>query len=634
MCPLERGIGPSQRRSVVGSHDTGPLDLTRIGERVQEAVGQLRISANRKSSAGKRVLVVLAIVLPILLAGASLRGRPSYALTSFGDLSQFFLLATATFFFAKRGISTRGTPRAFWLLMALGFGMWSVNMFLWVYYEAWLNQPVPSVPIGEFLLFLKLVPMLAALALAPSDDSLDRPRLLGLFDLTSLLVYWMYVYLFGAMAYLLAGNDLATYNSQSDIVDAVGNQVFLIVLAVVAYRSRGLWRGFYFQFLGAMALYDIASFLINRAIGSGRYFTGSYYDVPLTAAMAWFSIAAITCDVESQTGETQTSGQSVNESRPNRRTVLWSARLSMMATLSTPAIGLWLVTSGEMQDPVRHFRILLTLFTMLLLTILLLLKQDLLNFKLAGYLGDASFAYSNLKRFEHQLVQNEKLASLGKLVARVAHEINSAMGAVDKNVKALSSRPTADANRQRMTEKIGEAARRTNSLVENMLSFAQEMPLHRSSLNVRPLLESAVNLTRAGRRHNVRVEIQEQDGVPMVEGDANQLIQVFLHLIANAIDAMEGNETGLLAIVIVAKQEHIEIGFLDTGSGLKEPRRVFEPFYTTKPVGKGVGLGLSTCYGIVRQHGGEIECQNRLEGGALFRLVLPAAVAAPVEAVL
>jgi len=273
------------------------------------------------------------------------------------------------------------------------------------------------------------------------------------------------------------------------------------------------------------------------------------------------------------------------------------------------------------------------LFTMSLLTILLLLKQDLLNFKLAGYLRDVSLAYSNLKRFEDQLVQNEKLASLGKLVARVAHEINRAMTAVGKDIEDLSAQPTADENRQRMTAKIGDSARRTKGLVENMLSFAQETPLHRASVDVRPLLESAVNLTRAGRRHSIRVEIREEGAVPMVEGDANQLIQVFLHIIANAIDAMEGNEGGLLAIAIKAGQEHVEIGFVDTGSGLKDPRRVFEPFYTTKLVGKGVGLGLSTCYGIIRQHGGEIDCRNRPEGGAVFRLVLPAAVAAQVEAV-
>lgn len=606
------------------------LDLPRIGERVPEAEGQLQIRSTRWSSPGKKTLLALALLLPVLLAGASFRGRPSYALTAFGDLTQFFLLVTTTLFFAWKGFSTRGTPRAFWFLIALGFGMWSVNMVLWVYYEVWLNQPVPSVPIGELLLFLKLVPMLAALVLEPHHDSPDRPRLLGLFDLTSLLVYWTYVYLFWAMAYLLVGDDLARYNSNSDVVDAVGNQLFLIILAVVALRSRGRWRVFYLHFLGASAMYSFASILLNHAISSRHYYTGSMYDVPLTAAMAWFCATAINY-VDSQTGLPQTSEDPKSERLPTRRITLWSARLSMLATLSTPAIGLWLVMSGETQDAVCHFRIVLTLSTMSLLTILLLLKQDLLNFKLSHYLQDASLAYSNLKRFENQLVQNEKLASLGKLVARVAHEINRAMTAVGKDVEDLNAQPAADENRKRMTARIGESARRTNSLVQNMLSFAQEMPLHRSSLNVRPLLENAVNLTRAGRRHSVRVEIQEKGAVPRVVGDANQLIQVFMHIIANAIDAMEGNEKGLLMIGIRAQQENIEIGFVDTGSGLKDPRRVFEPFYTTKPVGKGVGLGLSTCYGIVRQHGGEIDCQNRPEGGAVFRLVLPAGAAATVE---
>jgi signal transduction histidine kinase len=610
---------------------TRDVGIGSIGERVQEPAGQLQSASSGWNSSSKRVLIVLAVLLPVLLAGASLPGRPSYALTAYGDLTQFFLLLAATLFFAWKGVSTRSTLRAFWLLIALGFGMWSVNMFLWVYYEVWLNTPVPSVPIGEFLLFIKLVPMLAALALEPNNDNPDHPRLLGLFDLTSLLVFWTYVYLFWAMAYLLVGNDLARYNSNSDTIDVVGNQVFLLILAVVAYRSQGRWRGFYLHFLGATATYAFASFLINHAIASGHYYTGSFYDVPLSAALAWFCVISIIYPADSRVDRLQNSEESKSLGRPNRRTVVWSARLSMLATLSTPVIGLWLMT--ETQDPVRHFRILLTLSTMLFLTILLLLKQDLLNSKLAGYLQEASFAYSNLKRFENQLVQSEKLASLGKLVARVAHEINKAMAAVGRNVEILSSHPKADGNRQRMIIKIGESAHRTSGLVENMLSFAQEMPLHRSSVNVRPLLESAVNLTRAGRRHSVRVEIQEQGDVPMVEGDANQLIQVFLHLIANAIDAMEGNKAGQLTITIKAVQEHIEIGFIDSGSGLKEPRRVFEPFYTTKPVGKGVGLGLSTCYGIVRQHGGEIDCRNRPEGGAVFRLMLPASVAVAVEAI-
>jgi signal transduction histidine kinase len=435
------------------------------------------------------------------------------------------------------------------------------------------------------------------------------------------------------MVYLLAVDDLTRYNSQSDIVDLVGNQVFLAMLAVVFFRSRGAWRSFYLHFLGAFATYAFASFVINHGISVGNYYTGSLYDVPFTSAIAWFCVLSITHTVDSQSDQSQSDEAPKSKGRLVGSRLLWSARLSMVATLSTPMIGLWLIMSGDIQDPVRHFRILLTLSTMLLLTILLFLKQDLLNFKLGGYLREATSAYSNLRRFEDQLVQNEKLASLGKLVARVAYEINGAMTEVGKDVDALSSSPGAQTNRQKMTAKIGDAARRTRSLVERMLSFAQEMPVYRSSVKVRPLLESAWNLTRAERRHHVRVEIKEQGGLSAVEGDANQLVQVFLHLIANAIDAMEGNEAALLTITIRAEQEHIEIAFVDTGSGLKDPRRVFEPFYSTKQVGKGVGLGLSTCYGIIRQHGGEIDCYNRPEGGAVFRLVLPAAVAAPMEAV-
>jgi signal transduction histidine kinase len=598
---------------------------------VLEEAGQLHINSGGWNSVGKKVLTAFAVLLPILLTGVSFRGRPSAAVSATWDLTQFFLLAIATVFFAMKGLSARATQRAFWLLIALGFCVLSVNMFLWAYYELWLKRPVPSLPIGEFLLFIKLVPILAALALQPHKERSDRTRLLGLFDLSSLLVCWAYVYVFWAMAYLLAANDLARYNRNSDAADAVGNQVCLLILFFVAIRSRGRWRGFFLHFLGAFALYSLSSILINQAIDSGRYYTGSFYDVPLTVALAWFCVTAINYDVDSPLEGRRGSDESKIENRASSISILWPARLAMLATLSTPLIGLSLAMSVETQDPVRHFRILLTLFTMLLLTGLLMFKQDLLNFRLGGYLREASDTYSDLRRFEDQLVQNEKLASLGKLVARVAHEINTAMTAVGRNIEVLNSLPCGDRDRQKMTAKIEESARRTNSLVQSMLSFAQEMPVHREAVNVKPLLESAMSLTRAERRHNVQVEIHEMGAIPMVEADANQMVQVFLHIIANAIDAMEERQVGLLTIMLKANQESVEIEFADTGSGLRDPRRVFEPFYTTKPVGKGVGLGLSTCYGIIRQHGGEIDCRNRPEGGAVVRLLIPVAMAAVLE---
>jgi len=101
-------------------------------------------------------------------------------------------------------------------------------------------------------------------------------------------------------------------------------------------------------------------------------------------------------------------------------------------------------------------------------------------------------------------------------------------------------------------------------------------------------------------------------------------LQVFLHIIANALDAMEDSTAGVLSITAHLEGEKVEIEFADTGAGLKDPERVFDPFYTTKPVGKGTGLGLSTCYGIIHQHGGEILCRNRSGGGAVFTVILPA----------
>jgi two-component system NtrC family sensor kinase len=105
-------------------------------------------------------------------------------------------------------------------------------------------------------------------------------------------------------------------------------------------------------------------------------------------------------------------------------------------------------------------------------------------------------------------------------------------------------------------------------------------------------------------------------------------MQVFFNMISNAVDAMEAAQDGVLTIKTLRDRAYVVVLFLDTGPGVKEPYRVFDPFYTTKPVGKGTGLGLSICFGIVQEHSGRILCYNRQEGGAAFRVELPAVLAA------
>jgi signal transduction histidine kinase len=167
-------------------------------------------------------------------------------------------------------------------------------------------------------------------------------------------------------------------------------------------------------------------------------------------------------------------------------------------------------------------------------------------------------------------------------------------------------------------------AGRTEKLANNMLGFACESPLEIVPVDLRQLLSDAIGLTRASRHHHTRVEIHSEATLPRAAADANRMLQVFLQIMENAIDATEEKGRGSLLIGLRAVDQRVEVEFADDGVGLQEPERVFDPFYTTKPVGQGIGLGLSTCYGIIRQHHGEIVCRNRPGGGAIFTVSLPA----------
>ncbi|MBV9574917.1 MAG: hypothetical protein JOY93_12760, partial [Acidobacteriales bacterium] len=142
-------------------------------------------------------------------------------------------------------------------------------------------------------------------------------------------------------------------------------------------------------------------------------------------------------------------------------------------------------------------------------------------------------------------------------------------------------------------------------------------------LNLNVLVQTAVKLSQPKMQAGA-VQIQTQlanESLP-VFGDPNQLLQVCLHVIQNALNAM-GGAGGLLTVNTRREQDLVIVEFSDNGPGIEEPDRVFDPFYTTRPLGQGTGLGLSASYGIMREHNGKILCQNRPQGGAMFRLEFP-----------
>jgi len=160
------------------------------------------------------------------------------------------------------------------------------------------------------------------------------------------------------------------------------------------------------------------------------------------------------------------------------------------------------------------------------------------------------------------------------------------------------------------------------------LSFARQVPPERTLLDINTVVNNAIQLRSLERSPKTRIELQLESVLPGVRGDGNQLMQVFFNIVNNGVDAMESHEGGVLTVKTARDRGNVIILFSDTGPGIKEPHRVFDPFYTTKPVGKGTGLGLSICFGIVQEHAGKIMCYNGQTGGAVFRVELPAVLAA------
>jgi two-component system NtrC family sensor kinase len=279
---------------------------------------------------------------------------------------------------------------------------------------------------------------------------------------------------------------------------------------------------------------------------------------------------------------------------------------------------------------VHQFRIFVTLAAVLPLGSLAFLRHELIDRERVRLLRASQDSLDNLKRLQTQFVQSEKLASIGQLVGGAAHEINNPLTAILGYSELLADDPAMGERTRSLAEKIREQARRTRTLVNNLLSFARQSPSEqRSTIDINTVVNTAAQFRRFDLRgKNIRIDVQTTTGIPEVRADMNQMLQVFTNIINNAVYAMQEAGGGTLTVRTLFEKGKVVILFSDTGPGMRDPNLVFDPFYTTKPVGKGTGLGLSICYGLVRDQGGEISCYNRPEGGATFRIELPAAPAA------
>ena len=234
---------------------------------------------------------------------------------------------------------------------------------------------------------------------------------------------------------------------------------------------------------------------------------------------------------------------------------------------------------------------------------------------------------SDAATLQSKLMQAQKLAAVGQLVSGVAHEVNNPLTAILGFADLLMENTELPESARKDLRVILQEAQRTKQIVQNLLSFARQMPAQRKPVQLNSILHRTVQL-RAYDFHSHGVEVIEQldPELPYVIGDSHQLQTVFLNIVNNAYDAVrETGRPARIEIMTARQGSFVEVTFRDNGHGIAHADRIFDPFFTTKEVGKGTGLGLSICYGIVHEHGGEILCHNNPGGeGATFIVRVPA----------
>ena len=227
-------------------------------------------------------------------------------------------------------------------------------------------------------------------------------------------------------------------------------------------------------------------------------------------------------------------------------------------------------------------------------------------------------------RLEDQLIQNEKLTSIGLLAAGVAHEVNTPLAVISSYSQMLRKEITPEDSRYKLLEKITKQTFRASEIVNNLLNFSRTNATEFAEVDIHQVITDTISLLEhqfKGAR--VRVERELRAEYPVAYGNGGKLQQVFLNLLVNARDAMP--EGGELRIMTEAVDSKIEIIVQDTGTGISREniKKIYDPFFTTKAAGKGTGLGLSVTYGIVQEHGGTITVDSMPGVGTSFKLELP-----------
>src|SRR5271165_462124 len=557
-----------------------------------------------------KIWISLLVALVVAQTAASLLVPRGDALTIASDLIYGSLLLVATAAFLpniSRSRSATFQIRLFWILMSAGIIFWLTYQGMWNYFEVFKREEVPEPFLGDIVLFLHLVPMIAAFAVLPHLREDERDERIRMLDFTLLLTWWVFVYVYAVIPWQTVQVDEAAYSANFNFTYLTEKLVLLGALAGLSYTAHGGWRQLYAQLLGASALYASSSYVANWAIGHKLYYSGSLYDIPLTVSIAWIAAAPLLA-----------FRLHLSDATPSRPVLgVWITRLSMLALFSI----LWAAMHAELDQTlppsVKGFRITVSLLTMVVMGIVVFWRQRLLRAELSLFLERSRHSFDDLKALQDKLLQSEKLASLGQLVGGAAHEINNPLTAM-LGYSELLSASHLPPEELLQAGQIGEQVRRTTTLVASLLTFASQTPAKLTTVDINSVLQTAARLL-APRLDAGAIRLDLAPSLPSVLADSNQILHVCMHLAGQIGNGVSPETNATLFIRTQSQNNVVSVDFSPYDSS-SQPLLFASPL-CSEGANKPSTLSLGACCRIVEEHGGRL-LQPATPHSVAFRMEL------------
>lgn len=417
--------------------------------------------------------LLIAVAGVALQAIGSLAFKEGYPATIVSDVVPLVFCFLLIYLCQQNSRSSTGPGRMFWYLNAAAFVFLLLSNLYWLFYEVIRRVPAPTPLFADGCFFLIPALMLAALAFRPHSESAASDLRFRRLDFAFLLSWWLCFYLYFAVPWLTAVHDLASYNPANNYLVLAEQFVVVVALIVLWRKTTGAWRSFYGHACLAFAVFALANFYQGLAIASGKYYSGSIYDLPIALSELWLVYAfAIASDLqpapESPLADPEHQG-------------LWSARLGMLAMISLPLLAAYGYLENTAPGAVVAFRLRLILGAMLFLGSLCFLRLYSLDRELQRLVSVTEFSYESLKALQERIAHAQKLAALGRLASGAAHEINNPLTAIFGYSGLLADNHSLSPKERRLAHEIQDQVRLAQAAISSMRASAVGSPADKPS---------------------------------------------------------------------------------------------------------------------------------------------------------